>query len=328
MKYVMSLDGGGSKLLCLIADQNGNLVGKGRGGPTNANFSEAEDVEKSLMAGISQALGQSKVNSCDVLSVNSAIISYGREWLIQVIGKLFCQQTGIHSHAEFTLSLFGAIQQEYGALVQSGTGSFAAVCTEKGCSVAGGKGCVAGDEGSGFYIGSKALIACARMDDGLGPVTMLMERLLDFMKVKHLWDILSELNRAPIDKQRATIASFCPLVGTCAGEGDEVAVNILQRAGRHLAKLILSTFKKAGIHDELPITVSGGAWKTSPLLFRSFSEHVRNELPSVRILPPMFEPSAGGILLGLRDIGFPVMYRLDELQIKLTEFVYPKKLFL
>lgn len=328
MKYVMSLDGGGSKLLCLLADQNGNLVGKGRGGPTNTNFSEAEAVEESVRAGISQALEQGKIGSCRVNTVHSAIISYDREWISALVEKQLGYQTSVHSHAEFTLSMFGAIQQETGALVQSGTGSFAAVGTEKGCSMTGGKGALAGDEGSGYYIGHKALIACARMEDGLGPATKLMDRLLGFMNAKHLWAILSELYQAPKDRQRSTIASFCPVVGACADEGDEIAANILQRGGRHLANLIIAALKKAEVHEELPVTVSGGTWKTSPLLFRSFAECVRNELPDVRILPPMFEPAAGGILLGLRDIGFPVGDRLDELKLRLAEYVYLQELFI
>ena len=325
-QYVMSLDGGGSKLLCLLADGNGNLVGKGRGGPTNLTYCEPGTVEESVRTGILQALEQSKMQRCEISAVYSAILAYDGEWMSQVFKKLLGCSPDIHSCGEFALSLFGAIQEEAGALVQSGTGSFAAVGTGKSFHTVGGKGAVAGDEGSGYYIGRKALVACLRMEDGLGPATMLKDRLADFMQ-ERLDSILWKLNHLPPDRQRTAIASFCPVVGDCAKEGDAAAAGILRKSAWHLANLLLAVLKKAGIRGELPISVSGGAWKTSPLLFRSFVGYIREELPDARILPPLFEPAAGGILLGLRDSGFPVRERMEELKVKLAEFAYPAQLF-
>lgn len=327
MKYIMSLDGGGSKLLCLIADMNGNLLGTGRSGPTNANFSSREAIENSVRTAVLEAILQNGIDGRDIGIVHSATLSYDREWMTGLLQRHFNCHAEVHSQSEYELSLFGAIQEDFGALVQSGTGSFAMVRTERGYSVVGGKGAIAGDEGSGFYIGHKLLVSSIHMEDGLGPATLMREKLLEHMNVKNTWAIVSELNSMPVDCIRLLIASFCPLTGVCVKEGDEEAMRIIRKAGEHLAKHLLAVLKKAGAEASLPVTVSGGAWKTDPLLFRCFREYVLDELPQARIIPPVFEPAAGGILLGLRDSNPSMLGRMDELKKSLSGFAYPPELF-
>jgi len=61
--------------------------------------------------------------------------------------------------------------------------------------------------------------------------------------------------------------------------------------------------------------------------FASFSDALRRELPSVEIRKPLFEPVVGGILLGLRDIGFPVKENIELLKETFNSFVYTEGTF-
>lgn len=55
--------------------------------------------------------------------------------------------------------------------------------------------------------------------------------------------------------------------------------------------------------DQRARIVSGGVWKSRPLLFRAFGRRVQACYPHVVILPPKVSPVIGGILLGLEELG-------------------------
>ena len=124
-------------------------------------------------------------------------------------------------------------------------------------------------------------------------------------------DVASKLYSAKLNFGRTLVASLCPLVGRCATEGDEVAARILENAARQLADPMLILIERTKAQD-LPLTVSGGVWKSSPMLFRSFGRHAKERYPDIDIVPPKFEPVIGGILLGLEALGTdvkPIDYR-------------------
>lgn len=325
MNYIMSLDGGGTKLNCLIADENGTLVGRGKGGPTNSNYSTRNLIEESIKTAITGALISGNINKYDICIVNAAMIT-GGQWSSEVIKSLLYENIIVNFFTESMVSLYGAIQEEYGGVVLSGTGSFASVHTEKEAVIVGGWGDALGDEGSGYYIGHKALKACAQMEDGIIPYTLIKEHIQEIYKIDTMRKMVSELSNAPFGHQRTMIASFCPIVGRCADQGDVVAIGIIKKAAHYLAMQLITAVKRCGKYD-VPVTVSGGAWKATPLFFASFSDYVQRELPTLEIRRPLFEPVVGGILLGLRDIGFPVKENIELLKKSFDSFVYPEELF-
>lgn len=326
MRFVISMDGGGSKLICLVADKDGTLVGRGIGGPTNSNFCSGKTVEKSIETALTQALQMACIKNYDeVLEVNAALVT-NRIKAKEYIGNILNGKTKINFHSEYEFSIYGAILEKEGGLVQAGTGSFAFLRSGDFAGRTGGWGAVAGDDGSGYYIGRKALKACTRMIDGIGMPTILMERIPEAFKMKDFRQFLRKTNTLPFSRQRIVLAQICPVVGICTDAGDQVAIEILEKAGTHLAQLLAVLIKKAGMKD-IKATVSGGVWKTSPILYSSFKHHLLQEVPDVILIPPLFEPVIGGVLIGLENSGFPVRDRLDELKTKFADYIYRRNLF-
>ena len=56
MRYVLGLDGGGSKTECVVAREDGAIVGRARGGGVNRNFINAEGYERSVRDAVQGAL--------------------------------------------------------------------------------------------------------------------------------------------------------------------------------------------------------------------------------------------------------------------------------
>lgn len=325
MRYIMSLDGGGTKLNCLIADENGNFIGMGKGGPTNSNYSSYTLIEESIRSAISCALNYGNINKNDICIVNAAMI-ISDCWPLEAIRSILHNDVIINFLSEFDISLYAAIQEKVGGLVLSGTGSFSSVRTEKDIVTVGGWGDVLGDEGSGYYIGHKALMACAQMEDGILPYTLIKESIQEKCKIDSMKKMISELSNAPLGRQRTMIASFCPIVGCCADKGDDVAIDIIKKAAHYLAKQLITAMRRCGTYD-IPVTVSGGAWKATSLFFSSLYISLAKEIPNIDLRPPLFEPVVGGILLGLSDIGFPIKENIELLKKNFDAFVYPEGLF-
>ena len=56
MRYVLGVDGGGSKTACLAADEKGRLLGVGSGGPLNTNYVSRREAVGSLKHAVQMAL--------------------------------------------------------------------------------------------------------------------------------------------------------------------------------------------------------------------------------------------------------------------------------
>jgi N-acetylglucosamine kinase-like BadF-type ATPase len=122
------------------------------------------------------------------------------------------------------------------------------------------------------------------------------------------------------------IASICSIAGWCADRGDPAAADIFGKAAFHLARQLRTAAERCGNH-RIPVTVSGGAWKATPLFFQAFSHSLKQELPLAELRRPLFEPVVGGVLLGLRDEGFPVRERIGELKRNFSDYAYDEKNF-
>jgi N-acetylglucosamine kinase-like BadF-type ATPase len=322
MRYILSLDGGGSKLNCLIADENGNLVGAGRGGPTNSFYCTEKSIVESILSAISGALTAGKVDGKDITLVHATLIASGQQLVETIRGQLH-ENVEIKYLSEPVISLYGAIQEEYGGLVLSGTGSFASVITGNGTACVGGWGDVFGDEGSGYYIGHQALRLCAYIDDGVLPHSLIIDRVMESYNLQSMRDMIAILQNAPSELRRTMIAAVCPIVGWCADRGDAAAVSIFKDAAFHLVRQLKTVMGKWGTY-EIPISVSGGAWKASPVFFSAFKEEMENEMPMAEVRAPLFEPVVGSILLGLKDFGYPARENLEYLKKSFSSFTYPK----
>jgi N-acetylglucosamine kinase-like BadF-type ATPase len=321
MNYVMSLDGGGSKLACLIADEHGNIAGKSIQGPSNSNYDSRSAIVATLQSAMAAALADGHMQGTEI-SVVYAAIPAALSDLDDLIRSFLGGDSAVSLVTEFATSLYGAIQERYGGLVQAGTGSFAEVRTETSAYRVGGWGAWIGDEGSGTYIGKQALTACVHMADGRGADTMLKKRIFNEWHIENdnLEQLVDQLHRGSPADQRALISSLCPLVGRCAAEEDAVARDIVSSAGIRLAEQMTAALRRCGDNHAVTITAAGGVWKSHPLVYQSFVTALQAEFPHIRIAPPLFEPAVGGLLLGLSELGIPIKERLDTYRETMADY--------
>lgn len=300
----VGVDGGGSTTECLLAGEDGTLLGVGRGGASNIHFAGREAALHSLKEAIQGAgLLPDDVVLWAYLGMAGAMPSGENTAFIEIAQQAIPQAAQITVTSDAEVALAGALELRPGICVNSGTGAFGIGKNKHGkMAFTSGLGPILGDEGSGYWIGMQGMRAALRYHDHRGEQTILLERLLAALGV-------NAPSRAALlvyaqDDPRKLLSELCPIVLDCAEEGDHVALKIVQEAGAELALAARAIALQLDLLDK-PVEVAplGSVLTKGELLRRSFSDALSDMLPLARVVAPRHPPSVGSVLLAMQRSG-------------------------
>jgi N-acetylglucosamine kinase-like BadF-type ATPase len=348
-RYVLGVDGGGSKIICLAADDGGRLLGCGRGGPCNTNYVQGRAAAESLAAAIGGALSGAGLSGSQVSAL--CISAPMEPSAVQAVTEPLGVRRMIRA-AEGETPRWAArfwIERRVGVTVDAGTGSLARGWAEDGREAsAGGWGATLGDEGSGYWIAMRAMSAVLQARDGRLGGTLLARAVLEYYGLADEVDLVfratqglvregnARLGVAPDsgservagrtgvhgglrfrpgvsgrDLTRDQVAGLCPVVAEAARRGDAVAVDILRDAGVELGRLGAAVIRRLGMEqDVFAVAPFGGVFRIGEPVLRSFRGTILNVAPRASVVQPRFEPVVGALLLALHDIGVEIDPRI------------------
>ncbi len=296
--YFLGVDGGQSSTQALIGDDEGRVIGAGRGGPCNhVGAAEGRDKFMRAMQGCVGAACKEAGLDPATVRFRSACLGFsgGPADKEAILRDILSVDQMVVTH-DALIALSGATAGTPGIVVIAGTGSMIFGRNAQGETMrAGGWGYVFGDEGGGFDLTRQALRAALRMEEGWGPVTTLRRMLLDEAGAADANDVLHRFYTAEFPRPR--IAAFSKLVDEAAEGGDEVARELLDRAARELNNLVLAVQGQLFQSDEdLAVAYVGGVFRSRGLLarFQELNRHVR---------PPIYGPAAGALIEAYRAAG-------------------------
>ena len=284
MRLFLGVDGGQSSTTALIGDEHGHILGRGAGGPCN-HATAAE--------------GRAKLERAVSASVAAACfgMSGGPDDKQAILAALLPADRLIVTH-DAAIALAGATTAGQGIVTIAGTGSIAFARNAAGQTArAGGWGYVFGDQGGAFDIVRQALRAALRMEEGWGPPTALRQALLDATASPSAGHVL-HLFYTP-DWPRSRVASLASLVDAAAGDGDAVALRILENAAQELAMLAASVRTQLWQPGEaVEVAYIGGVFSSRRLLER-YRMLVEFEAGN-RSIAPLRGPAEGALLEAIR----------------------------
>ncbi|RWZ52825.1 ATPase [Labedella phragmitis] len=187
-------------------------------------------------------------------------------------------------------AFLGARGDHDGVVVAAGTGIVGLGRGPAGAARVDGVGGMIGDEGSGWWIGRRGLIAAISSADGRrGASAPLLDRLVArFGPVADFPALLAGAT-SPV----AVVASFAKDVADVAREGDAVAAGIWREAGEHLGTVIAAAASRAGLGDAAEWTLIGRLSLAVDLLEPGLGAGLDALLPNGKRVPSVGEPLDG-----------------------------------
>jgi len=248
--------------------------------------------------------------SCEMTHVTPRVLSIGvagagreteRNELWQaLVSRDLAAELVIHS--DFSIALDDAFADGPGVLLISGTGSVAFGRGPTGAtSRCGGWGPVCGDEGSGAWIGRRALSVVTAAADGREPETALTGAILTAAQINETSDLIGwAANAAP-----AQLASLAPVVLSVADAGDLRANAIVSLAVEELV-LHVRALARHLFGDEraaLPIALSGGMLSRGTTLRKRLEHRLKSAVPGGQLRTDVVVPARGAVRAALRILG-------------------------
>jgi N-acetylglucosamine kinase-like BadF-type ATPase len=298
-RYLMGVDGGGSKTMAMLADETGLVLGRGTAGASNFQVIGHQAAQAAIQAAMSAAWTNAGLAPQPLSGFGVGLAGVDRpgertlfqQWATETHPQA---QVVIANDAELVLA--AGTPAGWGLALICGTGSIVYGCSPTGqLARADGWGHLLGDEGSGYAIGLAALRAVMRAYDGRGPATALSEAILASWALATATDLVARVYQELQGKQE--IAALAATVEAVAGGGDPVAQQILASAGRELALAAQAVAQRLELVDPIPCALAGGVIVTGCLVRQQFESAVARLGLTLWPMTLVPEPALGAIRL-------------------------------
>jgi len=303
MKYLIGIDGGGTKTDCAIADLSGNIICESSGKPSNFLIIGVEEAVENIFALIEENLFALEGDFSDVKQIVIGVAGAGREEdaaLLEKGFKDYADEEGIHFKGVKVLSdahiaLEGAFPASAGCILIAGTGSILFGKDDRGnIHRVGGFGRLIGDEGSGYSIGRKALNAVSKASDGRGEETLISELIDAKMNHNSSKNIIQKVYNEKLD-----VPSVAKFVIEAAADGDPIAEDILDEEADELVLHVRSLINKIQT-NKFNVAFSGSLIDNKNFYSDLVKRKIKSSLPNVKVIQPAFPPLGGAILFAKR----------------------------
>ena len=303
----LGVDGGATKTVAAVADEQGNLLGLGYSGSTCYHFVGVDEAKRNLEVAVKKAMKEAKVGWNDLDAICYGLSSVDDTPMDTEIIRRFASEI---TPKPFVLvndvvnAYYATCRGKPGVTVVAGTGSIAYGVNAKGERVrVGGWGQILGDEGSAVYIAKRAFQEASKAYDGRRRYTLLVELLPKAIGLTSLYDISFKIMSGQM--MISELGKLAPAVSEAARMGDKAAIKILREAGRELALLAIAGLKRLGLSSEATVGASGSVFRSGRWLWESFTLAIRRRNPGIRLFGPIYggQPVAGAIFLAARRAG-------------------------
>jgi len=182
--HVIGIDAGGTKTVCLLADERGMILSEGRGPGANLHAAGEDAVEQVLRDVIAEAIGSRRIVPAAICLGIAGVDREDEMRTVRAVMGRIGHESRVLIVNDALIALTAGARDAPAVVIVSGTGSIVYGRNANGeAARAGGWGHMIGDEGSGYWIGREALSAVMRAYDGRGPATRLTDAILAHLTV-------------------------------------------------------------------------------------------------------------------------------------------------
>lgn len=232
-KYIVGIDGGGTRCRAALYSADGQCLGRGNGGPANI-MSDAKQALDSAVEATRHAISSSNLSlSLREISMAAgfagANIPHAKQAFL-AMPTPFKKTTVI---SDLHAACVGAHNGRSGALIICGTGSSATTFFQGKFTDKGGYGAMLGDNASGAWLGLAAVRHALLALDDITPSSDLSQRVCAYFNVSSG----AQLIAVAIDKPPSFFGRLAPTVALAYQGGCEIATELVQQGADYLSRL-------------------------------------------------------------------------------------------
>lgn len=304
---VIGIDGGGTTTRVMVANEAGTEVATVEGPGSAIRPGEADRSADVMATTVREALAACEMTHVTPRVLCVGVAGAGREperealWQALVAREL---ATDVLVHTDAMIGLDDAFGEGAGLLLIAGTGSVGYGRGPTGAFArCGGWGPTCGDEGSGHWIGRRALSIVTAAHDGREPETALTGAVLTATELNEVADLIPWAAGAT----PATIATLAPVVLAVAQAGDLRANSLVTMAVEELV-LHTRTLARQLFIDErasVPLALGGGLLSRGSLLRKRLVNRLKVAVPGAVVREESVVPVRGAVRAALRLLGNP-----------------------
>ena len=305
---VVGVDGGGSKTHVIVADETGAEVTGVQGGGSAVRPGAVDHSADVIAALVKDALASADMTHVMPKVLCVGVAGGGREAERQALWQALASRDlaeDVVVHADATIAMDDAFGEGPGILLIAGTGSVAFGRSPAGASArCGGWGPYFGDEGSGAWIGRRALSVVTAAADGREPETALTGAVLTAAQANEVRDLVAWAATAT----PATLATLAPAVISVAESGDLRANSILSIAAEELVVHVRTLARQLFIDERaaMPVALAGGLLRPRSPFRKRVEQRLKSAVPGAQVRAEAVIPARGAVRSALRMLGVEI----------------------
>jgi len=305
-KFVIGVDGGGTKTLAMVADLSGNIISEGQSGsssPRNVGIDKSiENIIQAIDIAFLDLYGKGNVQAIVIGLASLAEEYQDKSEIIENKIKNNLKTKGFLKGEVFVISdqiiaFHSEVDKKEGVVVISGTGCVARGWRDKKDIKASGWGWLS-DEGSAFWVGQKVFQQTMKSIDGRSDKTILVKMI---MKELNINNPIEYNRKVYMNDFTELIPYLSKIADEAAKKGDKFAKSIMNEAGKELALSTNTVIENLGFKKEFPIVLVGSMFK-SKFLFDSFKKEIKKKNKFAKIIIPEKPPVFGAIKMAIKKI--------------------------
>jgi N-acetylglucosamine kinase-like BadF-type ATPase len=309
----LAVDAGNSKTVALVTDDEGTVLGRGRGGRGDIyGAATVDDALAAVFDAVAAALSAAGIGAADVDSAafRLAGVDYPEDaefWGGHVRSRLAgLSRWSIKNDGFASLRLLDG--SGVAVSITVGTGPAVAARSQDGreeCS-----GWFVFDDLGGGGLGNSALAAVVRAWMGDAPATSLTDAMTTLYGVADAWELRHEFTRRFGARPGTELWKAARVVLSAADAGDEVAVGIIETQARAFVRYAQWCARRVGVDltsGELPVLLNGSVAASQSAAMRdALTAELHRVAPAAAVTVASASPLSGVVLDALAEGGVEI----------------------
>ena len=291
LSYSLGIEGGATRTTMILLDSRGEVAKRVEGGPCNLRLQSDTQILllwKNLYLKIRK--GRTPLPTSVGAFLAGCRVRTDEARILRLLRKLWPSSKCVAGNDALS-AMAAALGNQDGIILICGTGSI--VRARKGVRSIqiGGWGHIAGDGGSGYWMGRKLLRSIFHFYDTTGSTHSLARSTLRFLKIRNL----EALVQWTLQASKHEIASLTKVL--FRNTSDPQARLIIHKAVDLLTDNVALASKRLGLNRHPVISINPGIAKYQPLFRKLLFTAIRRKLPKAHLFLSETEGAIGAARL-------------------------------